>query len=109
MADATITVTHSREQERYRAELAEEDGVVEVGYLDYTRDSGHVDGDHLALTHTVIFAQYGGRGYAAQLVKAVLEDIRERGDKVVPVCSYVIQYLERHPDYNDIVVSNTRA
>ncbi|MFT4088247.1 MAG: GNAT family N-acetyltransferase [Gordonia sp. (in: high G+C Gram-positive bacteria)] len=107
MAEGTITVTHLRERERYRADLVVDGFPEEVGYLDYTRDSGHADGDHLALTHTVVFAQYGGRGYAGQLVKSVLDDIRERGDKVIPVCSYVIHYLERHPEYNDLVVSNT--
>ncbi|UQE74623.1 GNAT family N-acetyltransferase [Gordonia sp. PP30] len=108
MSDGAITVTHLDERERFRAEILDEDGVpTEVGYLDYTRDSGHSDGDHLALTHTVVFAQYGGRGYAGQLVQQVFDQIRADGNKVIPVCSYVIKYLGQHPEYDDLVVSSS--
>jgi len=105
MSDGSITVTHLVDQERYRAELEEDGGVVEVGYLDYTRDAGHADGDRLALTHTVVYDRFGGRGFAADLVEAVLTDIRGSGNKVVPVCSYVVRYLEKHPEHADLVVS----
>lgn len=107
MTDGAITVTHLAERERFRAEILDEDGLpTEVGYLDYTRDSGHSDGDHLALTHTVVFDQYGGRGYAAELVRQVLDDVRADGNKVIPVCSYVVKYLEKNPQYTDLVVSS---
>ena len=99
MADATISVTHLAERERYRADLADDElGSVEVGYIDYT-----TDGDNLALTHTVVFDQWGGRGFAAELVKQVLDDIRANGRHVVPVCSYVASYLDKHPEYADLV------
>ena len=105
MADV-IGVTHLKERERYRAELDEDGAATEVGYLDYTRDAGHADGDRLALTHTVVYPEYGGRGFAGQLVQQVLDDIRADGNKVVPVCSYVVKYLDKHPEYQDLVVSN---
>ncbi|WP_026917417.1 GNAT family N-acetyltransferase [Gordonia shandongensis] len=101
MADATLEVTHLTEQERYRADLSEaEDGPVEAGYIDYTQD-----GDRIALTHTVIYERFGGRGLAAQLVKSVLDDVRAAGRTVVPVCTYVQKYIEKHPEYSDIVAS----
>ena len=102
MADGTISVTHLAERERYRADFAADgtDVVEEVGYIDYTRD-----GDNLALTHTVVFDRWGGRGFAAQLVKQVLDDVRASGRQVVPVCSYVASYLDKHPEYSDIVAS----
>ncbi|WOC11736.1 GNAT family N-acetyltransferase [Gordonia sp. MP11Mi] len=101
MADATISVTHLAERERYRADLVDDDsGPVEVGYIDYT-----TDGVNLALTHTVIYDRWGGRGFAAELVKQVLDDIRANGRSVVPVCTYVASYLEKHPEYSDLVAS----
>ncbi len=106
MTDGVLTVIHLAERERYRADIDEDGAPTEVGYIDYTLDAGHLDGDHLALTHTVVFDQYGGRGYAAELVGKVLADIRASGNKVVPVCSYVQKYLEKHPDYADIVVAS---
>lgn len=107
MTDGAITVTHLADRERYRAEIPGEDGPVEVGYIDYTLDAGYADGDRLALTHTVVYPEYGGRGYAAQLVSQVLAGIRADGNKVIPVCSYVIKYLEKHPEYSDIVVGQS--
>lgn len=68
--------------------------------MDYTQD-----GNRLALTHTVVYDRFGGRGFAAQLVKFVLDDIRANGQTVVPVCSYVQSYLAKHPEYNDLVAS----
>lgn len=100
-----ITVTHLVDQERFRAEVDIDGAPTEVGYLDYTRDAGHADGDRLALTHTVIFDRFGGRGYAAQLVAQVLDQIRADGNKVVPVCSYVQGYLSKHPEAADLVAS----
>ncbi|MFM9378443.1 GNAT family N-acetyltransferase [Gordonia sp. VNK21] len=105
MADGSITVTHLVDQERYRADIDEDGTTLEVGYLDYTRDAGHADGDRIALTHTVVYDRFGGRGFAADLVRHVLDDVRASGNKVVPVCSYVVRYLEKHPEYSDLVVS----
>ncbi|MEJ9077358.1 MULTISPECIES: GNAT family N-acetyltransferase [Gordonia] len=101
MADGTISVTHLAERERYRADLENDDGdAQEVGYVDYTQD-----GDRLALTHTVVYDRFGGRGFAADLVKHVLDDVRSNNQTVVPVCSYVVRYLEKHPEYSDLVAS----
>ncbi|WP_132992260.1 GNAT family N-acetyltransferase [Gordonia zhaorongruii] len=101
MADGTISVTHVAPRERYLAELTE-DGAdpVEVGYVDYTQG-----GDHRALTHTVIYDRFGGRGFAGEVVRQVLDDVRDSGLQVVPVCSYVQSYLEKHPEYSDLVAS----
>ncbi|GED99647.1 N-acetyltransferase [Gordonia spumicola] len=101
MADGTISVKHLAERERYRADITGDDGEqLEVGYVDYTQD-----GDRVALTHTVVYERFGGRGFAADLVKYVLDDVRTNNQTVVPVCSYVVKYLEKHPEYSDLVAS----
>ena len=70
-----------------------------VGYLDYVSEPYQV-----VITHTVIREQFSGHGYAGQLVQAVLEDIRRGGKQVVPVCSYVQRFIERHPEFADMAV-----
>lgn len=103
---AAIQVVHLAERERFRAEV-DVDGVpTEVGYLDYTSDVNNPDGGRLALTHTVIFDAYGGRGYAGELVGEVLDQIRSDGYQVVPVCSYVVKYIDKHPEYADLVATS---
>jgi predicted GNAT family acetyltransferase len=35
-----------------------------------------------------------------------LSDIRERGtEKVVPVCSYTVRYMEKHPETQDLLLN----
>jgi len=74
----------------------------------------HVDGlrceaDYVRQGHTVTFTHTGvpaalqGRGIAAQLVAAALDWARAEGVKVVPACSYVRVYMQRHRDTQDLL------
>lgn len=58
------------------------------------------------VTHTEVPPQLEGRGIAAALTKALLDYIRENGFKVRPVCPYTKAYIQRHPEYNDIVAGH---
>ncbi len=57
----------------------------------------------LFIDHTGVPEAIGGRGIAADLVKAVLEYARAEGLRVVPACSYSAEYVRRHPQYADLV------
>jgi uncharacterized protein len=37
------------------------------------------------------------------LARFALDDARSRGLQVRPVCTFVRSWLERHPDYSDLV------
>ena len=63
--------------------------------------------DALALVHTEVEPRFEGRGLAARLVAGALADIRERGLHIVPICPYVREYLERHPEDRDLIVADT--
>ena len=41
------------------------------------------------------------------LVAGALADIRSRGLKLVPVCPFVLAYLKRHPEFDDLVVTSS--
>ena len=80
----------------HRYELLLDDEV--VGYLMYrTRDQV------VTLIHTEIAEQFEGRGLGERLVAGALDDIRERGLQIVPLCPFVAAYLRRHPEYADLV------
>ncbi|MGX5659930.1 GNAT family N-acetyltransferase [Castellaniella ginsengisoli] len=66
--------------------------------LDYV-----LDGAVASFTHTGVPAAVGGRGIAADLVRAGLDTARARGWRVRPLCSYVAAYVKRHPEYQDLV------
>jgi len=52
----------------------------------------------LHLTHTLVPKELGGRGIAGELVKAVMDDIEKRKLKMKPGCSYIVAYVEKHPE-----------
>lgn len=44
-----------------------------------------------------------GLGVAARLVRVALDDLRRKGQKIIPTCSYLGTYLDRHPEDRDLV------
>lgn len=60
-------------------------------------------GDLLNLVHTEVYDGYEGRGLAGRLARTALESARERGLRVRPTCPYIASYLEKHPEYGDLV------
>ncbi|HEY0297385.1 MAG TPA: GNAT family N-acetyltransferase [Bordetella sp.] len=66
--------------------------------LDY-----RLDGNRMAILHTGVPPQVGGRGIAADLTRAALDLARSRGWQVLPLCSYAAAYLRRHPEYADLL------
>ena len=56
----------------------------------------------MTFTHTETPQRLRGRGIASRLVQGALEAARARGLKVVARCSFVANYLARHPEFNDL-------
>ncbi len=54
------------------------------------------------ITHTETPRALRGRGIASELIKGALGLIRADGRKVVAGCSFVVDYLERHPEEADV-------
>jgi uncharacterized protein len=55
------------------------------------------------ITHTETPRPLRGRGIASELVKGALQMIRADGLKVVGACGFVVDYLQKHPEYADMV------
>jgi predicted GNAT family acetyltransferase len=52
--------------------------------------------------HTEVNPENHGKSYAAILMQEAFLDIRENSkDKVVPVCSYVVSYMDSHLETTD--------
>ncbi len=86
-------VVHNEDGKRF--EIREGD---EVARLDYS-----VSADSISLVHTEVPEAFRGRGYAGLLARAGLEYAKREGLRVVPECSYVRQYIARHPEYAPLV------
>lgn len=59
-------------------------------------------GNVRAAEHTLVPPELGGRGVAARLVDALIDDARAQGFKVKPACSYVAKAFEKRPDWADL-------
>lgn len=57
----------------------------------------------MTFTHTEVPIVLRGRGVGSQMMRGVLDDVRAQGLKVVPRCPFVADYIERHPQYADLL------
>ena len=87
-------VRDNKERSRYEILV---DGVL-AGLIQYSMRGGR-----LILVHTEIKDEFEGHGLASQLVRSALDDARRRNLRIVPICPFVESYIERHPDYDDLV------
>jgi NAD+ kinase len=97
---ADAFVVDSFEQNRYEIILGGE----VAGVLHYRRTADHVD-----LMHTEIDQAFEGRGLASRLAAGALADARSRSTPVVLTCPFVTGYVERHPEYADLIVKESLA
>ncbi len=79
--------------ERNRFEARTPDGTV-AGFSAYQRD-----GERTIITHTEVDDAYEGEGVGSQLVRGMLDQLRERGQAVRPDCPFVKAWIDKHPAY----------
>ena len=82
-------------KERQRFELPV-DG--HIAFSDYRRSDGV-----LTIMHTEVPRELGGRGIGSALVRGLLDRARANGEKVRPLCSFVRAYIDKHPEYRDLL------
>jgi predicted GNAT family acetyltransferase len=66
-----------------------------TSYVDY--------GDHRVFVNTEIDMDQSGKGLASTLAAGALLDARERGRRIVAICTFTAAYLRGDRDFDDIV------
>ncbi len=89
-------IKHDATQEKFYTIIDGQEAVLEYYSL---------DNDTLVFNHTYVPPPLRGKGIAAVLTKYALNYAREHNFKVLPQCSYVVAYVERNKEFDDIVVS----
>lgn len=79
-----------------KIELVQEDKV--VGKIEFVKD-----GNELTITHTIVNPLFRGQGIAKILMEKVIELAKEKGYKIIPVCSYAISYFEKNKEYKELL------
>lgn len=83
-------------QRRY--EVIDDDGVTVAGFAAYrNREASRI------FTHTEVGEAYAGQGIASDLARFAVEDVRDTGLRLVPLCPYIARWLTRHPEFGDFV------
>jgi len=94
MTDPVITVTDNPGKNRYEIHVNGE----LAGFTTY-----RLRPDHISFMHTETFDAFAGHGLASHLARAVLDDARKRGLRVVAICPFVARYIAEHPDYQELL------
>jgi predicted GNAT family acetyltransferase len=89
-----VAVIHNEEAHRFEATVG---GLRAL--LTYQRFP-----DRIVYNHTEVPPALEGRGLAAKFAKTALDFARANHLRVVPQCSYVASYIQKHPEYQDLVI-----
>jgi predicted GNAT family acetyltransferase len=57
----------------------------------------------ITFIHTEVPPELGGKGIASKLIKGALDQVRADGLKVIAQCPFVKAFIEKHPDYQDLL------
>ena len=95
MGEREVTVERNADEQRYEVWV---EGAL-AGFAEY-RMRGD---DTFVFTHTQVDDAYEGEGVASQLIRAALDDVRGRNGSIVARCPFVAAFVQRHPDYADLL------
>jgi predicted GNAT family acetyltransferase len=90
-----MDITRNDDSKRYEARDAQ--GAV-AGFAEFK-----LTDDLVVFTHTEVDPAYEGQGVGSALVRDALDEVRGSGRKVLPVCPFVKSWIDRHPDYADLL------
>ena len=86
-------IVNNRTKHRY--ELAV-DGHIAASYYELA-------GPVITFVHTEVPPELGGKGIGSRLIKGALDHVRADGLKVIAQCPFVKAYIEKHPDYANLL------
>lgn len=86
-------VRHNPDRSRFETEVDGRECV-----LDYALEDGVV-----SMNRVYVPPPLEGRGIAGAITRHALDYSHEQGWKVIPNCPYVAAWIERHPDYQDLI------
>lgn len=91
----TITKQDDGRHGRYVALI---DGIDAEGEITFThRGAGIISADHTGVPEAM-----AGRGVARALLDFMLDDARQSGFRIIPICAFVRGQYARHPEWADL-------
>lgn len=90
---------HNAAQNRYEFRL---DGG--IAYVEYEPAGNGI----YRLTHTIVPPEFEGQGIGRELVESTLEALREQGVRIIPQCTFIVRYIQRHPEWESLLAEGYR-
>jgi hypothetical protein len=59
-------------------------------------------GDVLVFDHTYVPPAYRGKGVAGALMRHAVAHVEAAGERIRPVCSYVVAQFGKHPEWAEL-------
>jgi len=100
-----MRLVHDPDRDRYEARDGDEViAVLAHGDEDLLAADGAALGVRVRdLRSTVVAPDRSGAGVGSAIVRFALDDIRALGMRVRPTCWFVAGWIERHPEYADLL------
>jgi predicted GNAT family acetyltransferase len=80
---------------KHRYELAVEGHIAATYY--------EIAGDVITFVHTEVPPELGGKGIGSTSIRGALDQVRAAGLKVIAQCPFVKGYIDKHPEYADLL------
>jgi len=87
-----LVVIHNEAEDRFETWI---DG--QLSKLDYIQD-----GNTIVMTHVGVHPEQRGQGVAGKLTEVALQYAKDKSFRVIPMCPYIITYIRRNPQYEDL-------
>ena len=87
------TLIDNKEKNRFEFRIGDQ-----VAVADY-----HINGNEISMPHVGVPKALEGQGIASALVLSVLKNIEERNLKLIPICPFVVTYVQRHPEWQKLL------
>lgn len=100
MSGKNIEVTHQQDQHRFVITVDGE----EAGFAEYAPAKDAHGNDIRDFNHTVVDSAFRGQGLSKPLIAHALDMTRAEGTQIRATCSAVEGFVEKNPDYADLVV-----
>ncbi|GAA2111127.1 GNAT family N-acetyltransferase [Microlunatus panaciterrae] len=89
------TIVDNPERTRFEARIGDQ----LAGFAEYQLAT-----DLIVFSHTEVDPAFEGNGVGSALARTALDDVRRRGErKVLATCPFIKGWIDRHPDYADLL------
>jgi predicted GNAT family acetyltransferase len=96
---SSVEVVNNEAADRFEASVAGK-----TALLTYKRTPREI-----VFSHAEVPAELEGHGLGSKVVRTSLEFARQHGLKVVPLCPFVVWYIQQHQEYAELVSPEYRA